>query len=79
MILKCLKTYDKKVSVVIAISQFFLLSSFRLKAPQQDFYCNEDDRVPVNKNELYIDRCTDISGVRYNLNESVRSCCECLM
>ena len=52
-----------------------------MKEPQHDFKCNEatDDRVPVNKHELFIDHCSDLSGVKYNLNESVRSCCECLM
>ena len=53
----------------------------RLNELQQSYSCNRatDDKVPVNKNELFIGHCSDLSGLKYNLNESVRSCCECLM
>ena len=47
---------------------------------QDDHYhCYEDDTVPVDKEEIFEEKCRDNKGSLYNDGGSLTSCCECLM
>ena len=43
------------------------------------YRCYEDDVVPVDKDEIFEEKCKDNNGLLYNDRESLTSCCECLM
>ena len=46
---------------------------------EQLFFCSEDDTVPVDKEEIFEEKCKDNDGLMYHNGGSITSCCECLM
>ena len=66
------------LSIMYVFCNFSSLYLFRIPTDTKTFLCSHEDSVPVDPFDLFEGECLSSNGNKYEENDTLTSCCECL-